>query len=78
MFTENSEKYDICLIRTNYDIINVGTSNGLNPSKICLTDKVSLNVNHVFIGRNLIFSSCKNMEVLVGLQLGTVGGYHQL
>lgn len=39
--SENSEKYDICLIRTNYDIINLGTSNGSNPSKICLTDKVS-------------------------------------
>ena len=32
-------EYDVCLIRTNYDIIKRGKRNGLKPSKICLPDK---------------------------------------
>ena len=35
---ENQE-YDVCLIRTKYDIIRRGKRNGLKPSQICLPDK---------------------------------------
>ena len=34
---ENQE-YDVCLIRTKYDIIRRGKRNGLKPSQICLPD----------------------------------------
>ena len=33
-----NEEYDVCLIRTKYDIIRRGKRNGLKPSQICLPE----------------------------------------
>ena len=36
--TIEKQEYDVCLIRTKYDIIRRGKRNGLKPSQICLPD----------------------------------------